>query len=132
LLLPQLLPLPRCSQAALSPKTEQRVEAQGLFYDSFVLADLPSNGRFRQLKPGEGPSGLATEFGPGDVGYLGGRWWIDANGNEFMDDVDAVQAGALAYQPPYLAVRDGGVFSIVAVIFRNEVDRWSVTVISPI
>jgi hypothetical protein len=65
------------------------VESQGLFYDSIVLADLPSNGQFQQLKPGEGPSGLATEFGPGDVGYLGGRWWIDANGNEYMDDDDA-------------------------------------------
>lgn len=65
------------------------VESQGLFYDSIVLADLPSNGRFQQLMPGVGPSGLATEFGPGDVGYLGGRWWIDANGNDFMDDGDA-------------------------------------------
>ncbi len=61
------------------------VESQGLFYDSIVLADLPPNGRFQQLKPGEGPSGLATEFGPGDVGYLGGRWWIDANENGYQD-----------------------------------------------
>ena len=65
------------------------VESQGLFYDSIVLADLPSNGRFQQLKPGVGPSGLATEFGPGDVGYLGGRWWIDANANGYMDEEDA-------------------------------------------
>ncbi len=65
------------------------VESQGLFYDSIVLADLPANGRFQQLKPGVGPSGLATEFGPGDVGYLGGRWWIDANGNGYQDEADA-------------------------------------------
>jgi len=65
------------------------VESQGLFYDSIVLADLPSNGRFQQLKPGVGPSGLATEFGPGDTGYLGGRWWIDANDNGYMDEGDA-------------------------------------------
>jgi len=39
--------------------------------------------------PGAGPSGLATEFGPGDTGYLGGRWWIDANGNSYMDEGDA-------------------------------------------
>jgi len=65
------------------------VESQGLFYDSIVLADLPANGRFQQLKPGVGPSGLATEFGPGDVGYLGGRWWIDANENGYMDEGDA-------------------------------------------
>jgi hypothetical protein len=65
------------------------VESQGLFYDSIVLADLPANGRFQQLKPGVGPSGLATEFGPGDPGYIGGRWWIDANGNGYMDEGDA-------------------------------------------
>jgi hypothetical protein len=65
------------------------VETQGLFYDSIVLADLPANGRFQQLKPGVGPSGLATEFGPGDVGYLGGRWWIDVNENGYMDDADS-------------------------------------------
>lgn len=64
------------------------VESQGLFYDSIVLADLPFRGNFQQLKPGEGPSGLATEFGPGDVGYLGGRWWVDANANGYMDDGD--------------------------------------------
>ena len=65
------------------------VESQGLFYDSIVLADLPAKGRFQELKPGVGPSGLATEFGPGDTGYLGGRWWIDANGNDYMDEGDA-------------------------------------------
>ena len=65
------------------------VESQGLFYDSIVLADLPMHGRFQQLMPGVGPSGLATEFGPGDTGYLGGRWWIDANGNSYMDEGDA-------------------------------------------
>lgn len=65
------------------------VESQGLFYDSIVLADLPMNGRFQELKPGVGLSGLATEFGPGDVGYLGGRWWIDANGNGYQDADDA-------------------------------------------
>ena len=65
------------------------VASQGLFYASIVLADLPPNGRFQQLKPGEGPSGLATEFGPGDVGYLGGRWWIDTNDNGYQDADDA-------------------------------------------
>jgi hypothetical protein len=65
------------------------VETQGLFYDSIVLADLPIKGSFQLLKPGVGPSGLATEFGPGDVGYLGGRWWIDANDNGLMDEGDA-------------------------------------------
>lgn len=64
------------------------VESQGLFYDSIVLADLPAHGNFQLLRPGEGPSGLLTEFGPGDVGYLGGRWWVDANSNGFMDEDD--------------------------------------------
>jgi hypothetical protein len=61
------------------------VTSQGLYYDTFVSADsLPYKGRFQYLMPIEGqPS--ETEFGPGDPGYLGGRWWIDANGNGEMD-----------------------------------------------
>ena len=65
------------------------VESQGLFYDSIVLTELPPNGNFQLLKTGVGPSGLATEFGPGDVGYLGGRWWVDANGNGYQDADDS-------------------------------------------
>ena len=64
------------------------VTGQGLFYDSIVLTDLPQHGRFQQLEMG-GPSGLMTEFGPGDRGYLGGRWWLDANDNGMMDAGDA-------------------------------------------
>jgi hypothetical protein len=64
------------------------VTSQDLFYDSIVLADLPANGPFQQLFPGQGPSGLATDFGPADTGYLGGRWWVDANGNGDMDEGD--------------------------------------------
>lgn len=62
------------------------VESQQLYFDSIVLADLPQKGRFQQLIPGE--NGLSTEFGPGDVGHLGGRWWIDLNANGEMDDDD--------------------------------------------
>ena len=29
-----------------------------------------------------------TEFGPGDPGYLGGRWWEDTIGNGIQDDGD--------------------------------------------
>ena len=29
-----------------------------------------------------------TEFGPGDPGYLGGRWWEDLNGNNVQDAGD--------------------------------------------
>jgi hypothetical protein len=47
------------------------VSSQGLYYDTFVTADeLPPHGRFQLLENG------VTEFGPGDPGYLGGRWQI--------------------------------------------------------
>jgi hypothetical protein len=29
-----------------------------------------------------------TEFGPGDPGYVGGRWWEDLNGNGIQDAGD--------------------------------------------
>jgi hypothetical protein len=63
------------------------VTSQGLYYDSIVVADpLPMKGRFQQLIPGE--HGLETEFGPGMQGHLGGRWWIDVNGDGVMDQGD--------------------------------------------
>jgi hypothetical protein len=63
------------------------VTSQGLYYDSIVVVDpLPMKGRFQQLIPGM--NGLSTEFGPGEVGHLGGRWWIDLNGNGEMDADD--------------------------------------------
>jgi hypothetical protein len=40
------------------------------------------NGRFQLLVNG------TTEFGPGDPGYLGGRWWEDLNGNGVQDEGD--------------------------------------------
>jgi len=47
------------------------VSSQGLYYDTFVSAEtLPPHGRFQLLENG------VTEFGPGDPGYLGGRWKI--------------------------------------------------------
>lgn len=64
------------------------VTSQGLYYDTFVVKDpLPMRGRFQELVPVPGePS--QTEFGPGDPGYLGGRWWVDENGNGEMDASD--------------------------------------------
>ena len=59
------------------------VTSQGLYYDTFVTAErLPMNGRFQLLANGQ------TEFGPGDPGYLGGRWWVDGNGNGMQDEGD--------------------------------------------
>jgi hypothetical protein len=47
------------------------VTSQGLYYDTFVAADtLPPHGRFQLLDNGQ------TEYGPGDPGYLGGRWKV--------------------------------------------------------
>jgi hypothetical protein len=59
------------------------VSSQGLYYDTFVTVDpLPMHGRFQKLEAG------VTEFGPGDRGYLGGRWWVDVNGNDIQDEGD--------------------------------------------
>jgi len=61
------------------------VTGQELIYDSIVTADpLPQHGPFQKLEMG-GPTGLQTEFGPGDHGYVGGRWWLDLNENGVMD-----------------------------------------------
>ena len=62
------------------------VTSQGLYYDSIVLTDLPLIGDFQQLIPSI--DGLSTEFGPGEVGHLGGRWWIDVNEDSVMDEGD--------------------------------------------
>jgi hypothetical protein len=59
------------------------VTSQGLYYDTFVAKDpLPMKGKFQKLTNGQ------TEFGPGDPGYLGGRWWEDLNGNNVQDPDD--------------------------------------------
>jgi hypothetical protein len=64
------------------------VTSQNLFFDSIVRTSLPQNGPFQLLEMA-GPSGLQTEFGPGDVGYHGGRWWVDANSNGLQDSEDS-------------------------------------------
>ena len=59
------------------------VTSQGLYYDTFVARDpLPMKGKFQLLENG------TTEFGPGDPGYLGGRWWEDLNDNGVQDEGD--------------------------------------------
>lgn len=59
------------------------VTSQALYYDTFVAKDpLPRRGKFQLLSDGQ------TEFGPGDPGYLGGRWWEDLNGNGIQDPED--------------------------------------------
>jgi len=63
------------------------VTSQDLYYDSMVLTDLPPNGPFQLLEMA-GPTGIQTEFGLGDTEYVGGRWWVDGNGNGLMDPVE--------------------------------------------
>src|SRR5438105_4913762 len=59
------------------------VTSQGLYYDTFVTNDLlPTDGPFQLLTNGQ------TEFGPGQPGYLGGRWWEDLNGDGIQDAGD--------------------------------------------
>jgi hypothetical protein len=59
------------------------VTSQGLYYDTFVTNEtLPMQGDFQLL------TDHTTEFGPGDPGYLGGRWWVDVNGNGIQDAGD--------------------------------------------
>ena len=63
------------------------VTSQGLYYETFAAADpLPMKGSFQKLEVVDGQP--QTEFGPGDPGYLGGRWWMDTNGNDVMDEGD--------------------------------------------
>jgi hypothetical protein len=72
------------------PQPVVYVTSQGLAYDSIVLTDIPLvDGAPYQKLEMTGPTGLQTEFGPGDQGYVGGRWWVDANGNNEMDTEDA-------------------------------------------
>jgi hypothetical protein len=63
------------------------VTSQDLFYDSIVTTNLPQKGPFQLLEMA-GPTGLQTEFGHGDQGYVGGRWWVDVNDNGEMDAGD--------------------------------------------
>ena len=59
------------------------VTSQRLYYDTFVVKDpLPMEGRFQLLTNGQ------TQFGPGQAGYLGGRWWQDLNSNGVQDSED--------------------------------------------
>lgn len=62
------------------------VTSQGLYYDSIVLGDLPMKGDFQKLEMGM--YGLQTEFGPGEIGHLGGRWWLDLNMDDVMNEGD--------------------------------------------
>ncbi len=60
------------------------VSSQGLYYDTFVtVSSLPMQGPFEKL------TNHVAEFGPGQPGYFGGRWWVDNNNNGIMDAGDS-------------------------------------------
>ena len=64
------------------------VSNQGLYYDSIIAAQaIPAKGPFQKLKMNaEGQ--LYTMWGPGDKGFVGGRWWVDVNGDNIQDEGD--------------------------------------------
>ncbi len=68
------------------PQPQVYVISQGLTYDSIVVRDpLPFNGtsNWQELLPG-----LQTMYGPGDVGYFGGRWFEDMDGDHLPSEGD--------------------------------------------
>jgi hypothetical protein len=67
------------------------VRSQELYYDSIITADpLPRKGKFQRLfhPDFDDVDQLETEYGPGDPGHRGGRWWVDVNQNGEQDDGD--------------------------------------------
>ena len=79
-----------------NPQPVVYVTSQDLFYDSIVVADLPfvEGAPYQLLEMG--PMGLQTEFGPGDQGYVGGRWYMDSDG------VPGLSAGDTFFSCPLL------------------------------
>jgi hypothetical protein len=62
------------------------VVSQDLCYDTFATTDLPNEGSFQLLEPDPdercGAGSSMTLYGPGDPGYLGGRW-VTPDGRTF-------------------------------------------------
>src|SRR5205823_6812030 len=71
--------------SAANPRAVVYVTSQGLCYQSLVTPNsLPDHGPFQLLSPSTicGPGTFMTQFGPGDPGYVGGRW-VTADGKRF-------------------------------------------------
>ena len=60
------------------------MENQGLHYGSIVDPSLLMKSRFQRIEVVDRQ--LAIEFGPGDYGFMGGRWWVDINGDNIQDE----------------------------------------------
>lgn len=63
----------------------------------------PLEDPLRNLEETQLLSNGRTEFGPGQLGYLGGRWWEDRNNNLIRDSADHFFFAPL--QPPGRIVR---------------------------
>lgn len=80
------------------------VTSQGLAYDSIALTPIPfvEGAPYQELVPG-GPTGLQTEFGPGDQEYVGGRWWLDLPDADNPGGVEGeMDAGDMFFMCPLL------------------------------
>jgi hypothetical protein len=65
------------SANASNPRAVVYVASQGLCYESVVAPNsLPNHGPFQMLLPSTicGAGTFMTQYGPGDPGYVGGRW----------------------------------------------------------
>ncbi|HEV8230580.1 MAG TPA: hypothetical protein VGQ86_11540 [Candidatus Limnocylindria bacterium] len=70
---------------AQNPRVVVYVASQGLCYESIVAPNsLPAHGPFQLLTPSAicGAGTFMTDFGPGDPGYVGGRW-VTLDGKRF-------------------------------------------------
>jgi hypothetical protein len=73
------------SVSASTPRVVVYVASQGLCFTSVVTPNsLPDEGPFQLLTPSSicGEGTFMTELGPGDVGYVGGRW-VTLDGTRF-------------------------------------------------
>jgi hypothetical protein len=86
------LAIPAFARGSGNPKPQPvvYVTSQHLAFDSIVLTEIPfvEGAPYQLLEKETGPTGLQTEFGPGDKEYVGGRWWVDVNENGMMDEED--------------------------------------------
>ncbi len=86
-----VLAIPALARGNGNPHNQPQVyvTSQDLTYDSIVTADpLPYNGTDNWQQLEMTVDGLQTEFGPGDPGYFGGRWFVDMDGNDEPSEGD--------------------------------------------